>query len=45
MKKKTKKMKIPTLKPRNPLVKPTITRSGAGKHKDKKRKDKHTHKE
>lgn len=38
-------MKIERKKPRNPLVKPAITRGGAGKHKDKKRKDKHTHKE
>ena len=36
---------IPVKKPRNPLVPLTKTRSGAGKHKDKKKEDKRTHKE
>lgn len=38
------KVIIPKSTPRNPLVVPAIKRK-AGKHKDKKRKDKNEHKE
>lgn len=37
-------IRIPTTKPRNPMVVPAVKRK-AGKHKDKKREDKNTHKE
>jgi hypothetical protein len=33
-------MKVPILKPRNPFVPAAKVRSGAGKHKDKKKEDK-----
>ena len=38
-------LKIPKTKPRNPLVAPTKTRSGAGKHKNKKKEEKFKGKE
>ena len=37
-------LKIPKSKPRNPMAIPAAKRK-AGKHKDKKREDKNTHKE
>lgn len=37
------KIKIPVKKPRNTLVPATKTRSGAGKHKDRKKEQKGTH--
>lgn len=37
------KITIPIKKPRNPLVPATKTRSGAGKHKDRKKEQKGKH--
>ena len=35
---------VPVLPKRNPLAVPARVKTGAGKHQDKKRKDKQTHK-